>query len=67
VRRRGKTVQMPKRAVINDPLQGIAGQFTRAGHACRSGAREALAIASPVFLIDAKGKLSAGLVHAETI
>jgi hypothetical protein len=29
--------------------------------------RDAFAIASPVFLIDAKGKLNTGLVHAEAI
>lgn len=29
--------------------------------------RDAFAIASPVFLIDAKGKLNTGLVHAKAI
>ncbi len=85
---------MPKRAVINDPLQAIAVLFVRAGYACRVSARQdlfrldiddmpgpstglpfpagapwrdVLAIAGPLFLMDAKGKLNAGLVHAETI
>lgn len=85
---------MPKRAVINDPLQAIAVQFVRAGRACRVGARQdvfrldivdtpggrtrlpfpagatrrdVFAIASRLFLIEAKGKLNTGLVHAETI
>jgi hypothetical protein len=99
MRRRERTVQMLKRAVIDvgDPFRAFTVRLIRAGFSGRSRAqqnvfpsifvdtpgeiprisglsfpadsprREALVIASSVFLVDARDKPNTGLVDAEAI